>query len=462
MIILIKNSNQKKSEIFIINLAILLYLFRTAIPLFKIPFFFILAILIIYSLVNYRKDLKTSLTRFINNFTLTILLAVILVLSFLFSDKLYVEIFKDILNITILFLLFFGSSLLIKNKINLEAFYKTLIKLIIFFAFLISINFLFDLLEIKLTGNNINNMRLASIQESPEIDSNFGLLPIIFGIISVFYLRIKTNSKYLKMLYSLLLIIFAVSIFIMGSRRGLIFLIAFSSILFFFLLLPFFKSTGLIKNLMINALHFFISLILFSMILFFLTFSTSYIFKNKALEFIGSKNITEAKTKITKVISRYIYVFDDNFSYENLYSKIFFTPKDPDSGWGTRIHKTIYPLTGINSENIPPETKGYFMDNTCNSDSRSGNAYSYTAISSKYVKKDIILKASVFCYLSIDFDGTWAMLTSEGATDGKKESEYNLGKKVHGRSLNYMLKAQVEFQIFTYTSQNLELLTSQH
>ena len=51
-------------------------------------------------------------------------------------------------------------------------------------------------------------------------------------------------------------------------------------------------------------------------------------------------------------------------------------------------------------------------------------------------RKNKILKASVFCYVSEDFDGTWAMLTSEGAVVGIKEAEYNWKVKVHGRNSN--------------------------
>ena len=128
---LLKTKEQYNFEIYVVVIAIVLYLFRTAIPLFKIPFFFIFAVLIIYSVVNYRKDLTKTLAGFINNFRLLLLLALILALSFLLSDKLYVEIFKDILNVVILFSLFLCSSLFIKNEINFKTYYKTFIYLII-------------------------------------------------------------------------------------------------------------------------------------------------------------------------------------------------------------------------------------------------------------------------------------------------------------------------------------------
>ncbi len=159
---------------------------------------------------------------------------------------------------------------------------------------------------------------------------------------------------------------------------------------------------------------------------------SSFTLKNKCLEFIGSQYPERTRRDISFIFLKYSTVVNKNVTFEDVYRKIWspnLNPFDPDSGWGTRIHKTVFPLTGKNAEIVPVGSKGYLMDSSCNSDTRAGNAYSYTIISNETVSVNKILVASVFCYVSTDFDGEWALISCEGATEGKKGNEYDLKLK---------------------------------
>jgi hypothetical protein len=115
-------------------------------------------------------------------------------------------------------------------------------------------------------------------------------------------------------------------------------------------------------------------------------------------------------------------MFERETSFSSFYNKIW-TPaydvKDPDSGWGTRIHKTVFPLTGENVEIVPADAKGYLMDSTCNPYVENGNAYSYTELYliNQKVKENDTVNLSVYCYVSKDFNGDWAsiILTNNGS-----------------------------------------------
>jgi hypothetical protein len=72
---------------------------------------------------------------------------------------------------------------------------------------------------------------------------------------------------------------------------------------------------------------------------------------------------------------------------------------------------------------------GYQMDSTCNGESWDGNAYSFTVIGNSKVSEGDSLCASVFCFVSKEFNGTWVILLSEGATIGNTKFEYDLKKK---------------------------------
>ena len=92
--------------------------------------------------------------------------------------------------------------------------------------------------------------------------------------------------------------------------------------------------------------------------------------------------------KLTSSIFRYASIFNPSGRYSEFYDKIWlanyiFNPLDPDSGWGTRIHKTVFPLPGNIESIIPEKAKGYLMDSTCDASVLRGNAYSYTPIVKK-------------------------------------------------------------------------------
>src|ERR1035437_2543696 len=91
-------TENKSIEIYSVNLIILFYLFRTAIPFFKFPFLLLYTCFIVYSIVKYKNQIFTTLKAFVHNYFLILILALILVISFLFSNKLYLSIFKDVVN----------------------------------------------------------------------------------------------------------------------------------------------------------------------------------------------------------------------------------------------------------------------------------------------------------------------------------------------------------------------------
>jgi len=109
-------------------------------------------------------------------------------------------------------------------------------------------------------------------------------------------------------------------------------------------------------------------------------------------------------------------------------------PKNPDSGWGLRRSKRVYPLSGDNVKIVPGNSIGYELDSTCDVSTWNKNAYSYTDITSLFKGDSITLKndvflASVFCYVSKDFNGSWARISAEGGATGNKINEYDFNKK---------------------------------
>jgi hypothetical protein len=127
------------------------------------------------------------------------------------------------------------------------------------------------------------------------------------------------------------------------------------------------------------------------------------------------------------------------------YSSRIAVPKDPDSGWGgERISTREFPLSGENSGIVPENSIGYKMDSTCDASTWNNNAYSFTNILCLFQNDgekegNEIFYSSVYCFVSKDFDGTWAHLSAEGGASGKTISEYDLTRKGSWQKL------QIEF-----------------
>ena len=233
---ILKKNNQYLIEIYFITATLLFYLLRTAIPLFKFPFLFLFVLLIIYSIVKFRNQLSSSLNSIVRGFYLLFILLIILTISFFLSEKLYLTIFKDILNSIILISIFLILTLYLKTKTHLENFISSFYHLLIFFAFILSINAMLTLFNIYYGSESSIHygFTLQSDSSVLEIDNNFATLPVVLALITVLYCVINTDSIYYLIVYNLLLIVYSLSIFFSGSRRAVLFL-SISIILIFLL-----------------------------------------------------------------------------------------------------------------------------------------------------------------------------------------------------------------------------------
>jgi hypothetical protein len=306
----------------------------------------------------------------------------------------------------ILLSVFFMATITVRGKNELSFFVFNLVTLIILFAFLTSVLGLLDFFDIysyiDYSKETISN------GQSVSIDYNFALLPAFFGIISIFYFLPGTGSKPKRFFYNILLLFFFLDIFLSGSRRGLITFMLFVSILMVAQIYAFYRRNTLLGNLGVNSRYFLMCVCLLSASSVYITFKADYSFKIKILELIGSKNISNTKEKIAVKIFKYASISAQKHSFMEFYSLIWpVVPEDPDSGWGKRVHKTIYPLTGKNVEIVPKGSKGYLMDSTCNSDfySEINLCESLTYVVKLKVNNDDRYKASVYCFVSENFDG---------------------------------------------------------
>lgn len=432
-------------EIFLINLIFLFYLFRTSIPAFKFPFVFIYAVYLIYFIFNYKRSIFSNEYFFKGNYLLVLLSAVILLISFLTSSKIYLTIFKDVTNTGILISIFLMATIIVSGKKKLEFYIGNLVYLTVLFALIISIKQLADLFYIFPSNNisTITDNEILSSADTSFIDYNFALIPSILGIIGSLYFLQFSHSRLRIFFFNLLLFIFSFNILLSGSRRGIILLGAFFITFLLAKLNLLFRNDGFLKRLSSKS-GIFLGIIVFLVIVvnLFLFHSTSQ-FKNQALVSIGSKNTVLARYDLSKKIFRYISVIDKKTTFSELLWTVSFDPNDPDSGWGYRIHKTVFPLTGTNAEIVPKFAKGYLLDNTCvpNFYSQSGIFESYTLFLALNTSKGERYRASIYCYVSDNFDGNTVSFgntyssVDNGIVKGNPYAYYDLKSKGQWKKL---------------------------
>jgi hypothetical protein len=442
-------SYKNKLEIFTLNLITLLYLFRTTIPFLKYPFLLVYILFFVYLLIRFKRQIISNFTEFIDNYLLIILLSLILVISFLLSNKLYLTIFKDVVNMIILLSIFFMSKLIVSSKIELKLYVSGLANLILIFAVGISILRLLDLLNI-FSSINFTSFSETGVSKSGNnfnVDRNFALLPIFFGMIGVFYIFKKTDSTLKNVFFKFSLLIFSLNIILTGSRRGLILLLFIILIFIIDRILALFKKDHFLKINISISNFFLVSLISITLLLTLFFSLTPNKFRDNSLIFLGTKDITATKSEIAVNFFKYISGINKKKSYQELFDQMWtsgFYPEDPESGWGSRIHKTVFPLTGKNVEIVPPGAKGYFMDHSCNGSYYSGNdnCESYSLIVQLHAKKNEHYKFSVYCFISdsTDIDDASLLIGHSALSlvlSGNISSNYNLKHKGEWQKLEF-------------------------
>jgi O-antigen ligase len=154
-----------------------------------------------------------------------------------------------------------------------------------------------------------------------------------------------------------------------------------------------------------------------------------YLFENTE----GNK-IPEKISKLLNIILLslilLVFILIVPVSYLTL-KKVDFDPKQPRTYAQRSLNQVPYfSLPGFLPDGIVKGTNGYKLDSTSNSVTWGGNAYSYTKVANPVLNETDSLSASVYCYVSVDFDGTWVRISSEGGSSVSNTiSKYNLNNK---------------------------------
>lgn len=408
--------NKENLEIILFTLTIISFLYRSLLPSLRYPFLILYIVLINTVFIHRRNLVIQNFIKFIKVTREPLILYFIIILSIINSNKFYLLIFKDFLNISVLFSLIFVSFFVLSEKYKLDKFIYLLINYSV-------------ILVIVVLGIYVFNPMMLS---DDLTDYNFKLIPCFIAYFGLLYYNIKHTKLKVTIFSSFVLLAISFFILLSGSRRGTSMLITIQVVFIFSLIINQINKKSRVKNLIRLIKYYFSVMLVIIMMLLIISFYASYEFKYKAIDHLSAENTYITKQRITSKIFRYINFFNLGVTYEALEDRLWshdFNPLDPASGWGKRIHKVEYPLKGTNNDIIPVKARGYLMDSTCNASSWNNNAFSYSKFFSSDVDDNDKLIASVYCYVSKDFNGTWVRLRSEGSCYGNIESSYDLRNK---------------------------------
>jgi hypothetical protein len=398
----------------LLNLTFLFFIFRMAVPAFKYPFLILYPTLFLFSFIHFRKNNRSggiNLKRFLIDSSFLVILILWYLFAFIFSDKIYLLIFKDLANTIVIISLFFIAILFIKSKEDLVYALKNLVKLIVIVAVIIAFSGYFYLMDtfkwidVAPTLQNIDNVTF----KPHDLDNNFGILPAIFGTISLLWFLTTTKVEtHNRILANIVLIILNCSILLSASRRGLSILLIIISLLVLIQFLSLLLKSSLLRQISVSTRSYLCTILIVTLFFAGIMHFTSNNFKNKAISSLGSRNILDTKMKLTTIAIKYALIVKKDLSFQSLYNLLWkpvFDPFDPESSWGTRNHKTIFPLTGKNVEIVPPGAKGYLIDHSTNVSTELSYCDAFSLLTRINAKEEDVYKASVFCYASEDFDG---------------------------------------------------------
>jgi hypothetical protein len=434
-----------EAEIFYADLIILLYLYRAVIPFFKYFFLVSYSIFILYNISRYHGKIISVLKEFMVTFRLVLFLLSIMIICLTFSDKLYLVPVKDTVNVIVLLSLFFNLMLIISNKDDFIRLVHVLIKLALVFALLVSVIHFLIFFNVFNSENYFTNTVVfrTALTDIKIADENFALVPVFFGIVGILYYLRNEISTRRKFSFNLLLLIFSLQICFSGSRRGLITL----DIIWLFLLITGFlvliKRHVYLKKLITNLKYYFLSMVLLTLVFIWFIFFAPSSLKNKSARFLSPNNAALIKSNLSFALYRYVSVIDGNispFDFYRLFWSMDYDPYDPDSGWGKGKFSNIYPLSGKNVQIVPPGARGFLLDSTCTSKVAENRAYFQLPIGMSHARTGDIVDASIYCYVSEDFNGDLVGIFSEGSTYGNKVSGYNLNEKGIWKRLSISVK----------------------
>jgi hypothetical protein len=363
-----------------------------------------------------------------------VLISLFYIVAFLLTSGKQDMLFRDFINAFCVFVFIFILLFLIRS----EKEFSTVISLFRNCAIIINTVIAFlGLVKLycQLMGIEFSFLRVEGLGypggSSLAIDNNFFSLICLFGIILILPLLFKNQLFFKRILIQLSLFILLFNIFLSTSRRGFIIALAVMSGFITFWGLSVILKNEKLKQFRKNSLGFgIVSLLSISLVVFLLVF-ISPLERQKRISF-SKYDQAEVHTFINYMTLSVKSIFRGETEYQDINREIWETNFDsryPYTGWASGNYSPVSVLTGENVNIVPEGAIGAMVDKTTGSSSQNSNNSYYSKLFEKNEKSGKRYLASVYCYVSPEFDGDWVRINSSGKVKGFMTSYYNLQQK---------------------------------
>lgn len=319
-----------------------------------------------------------------------------------------------------------------------------LIKVLYIFPLIFAIMGLFKL-GFRFFSNDFNLLDIINLNYFGSMttsDGNIYSLTLIYGLISILYIlyyrKYKRKNKYL-----VFFILISLGVLFSGSRRGFTVLM----FLYIFLIFCILTNSNLSNSLKKYGIVTILSVVIFSFGFYSAYNITKGITKLKVVNKFTNSNYTN--TRIGSIIYDYSTIFGNELTYQDFINKTWNYDKKLEFtiNWSKKKEAHFLPFIGKKTEILPDSSFGVKIDSSFKGALVNGNYYSFFKVGKSLFYPGDSCSASVFCYVSDDYNGNNVILKSNGVLTNKKNiknSNYNLNEKGKWKKLELNLSANEE------------------
>ncbi len=449
----------KKFQPYIISVILTLFLLRLALPQYVkyllFPMVGVWAVVAFIQFISSKPDLS-HLKVAAKHFWLPLALLLFYVLAYLQTPLRPQMLFRDTVNL--MFFAIFTASLVLVG-LDGEGWRKT-IKLfqwqVIFASVIASLAGVIKL-YLQLKGIRFGFLEPSGLNypqgTSLSVDDNFYTLIAVTGIVFILpnlFSKLKWN---LSLFFQVMLVVLSFSALLATSRRGLIIAMLLYLAVAGTALVSVFVRKEAFRSFLRNSWFFLLSMFMGFAGWYYSLFGVDSLTRNRWLA-ESAFNYQEVNMYVNWQVMSAESIFKGNTDYNDVAKGIWATGFDsryPYTGWAAGNYQLVADLKGLGLTGIPADARGALVGRGNHMSTWDGNAYYYSKLFEGSVEKGKRYLATLYCYVSPDFDGSWVRVSTNGNVKGIRNWYYDLGRKGTWQRLQTTIYADSgDYKVYLY------------
>lgn len=427
----------RKTIINVFTITLLLFLIRLALPQYLkyllFPSVALLGILTLTEFILSKRWLHISL----KSYRLFIPLALLLFayfFAFVQTPYLAETLFNDTFNLLVLTAFIFSAILFDfrtdELTYSLRRFKSLAVIFSSFFALAGILKLYFMLKGYKWSFLMVHDLGYPQ-GTSLGIDDNFFTLVCVVGILIATTYLFMELKRWQSIPLQFALCVLLLNIMLATSRRGLIISSIYISIFLIVWLVSWFVNRKHLKLFRRNSTIFLLS---FSLSTFLLAYAIFGVNTFKRNEWLANSNFDKNETVVylNWLTMAGKSIFRGSVTYNDVQKENWSTNFDsryPYTGWANKNYELVKNLNQLGLKDVPADAMGAMINNRIKPYIWHGNAYYISKLFEGRVAPGKRYLASVYCYVSPDFDGSWIRMSNSGNLKGINHCYYNLSRK---------------------------------